>query len=172
MILITTSFMMFIGSEIILSIICKYRKDKYYSVLTVWTLIYMLIVLYITIFSREQIEHSSVHLEVLRLVRKCFRLRPYGIKIRMRQLHNLIDPILNMILFMPFAAIAQRFGVNKKWIVVYGLFISLVIEVTQFITRLGGFEIDDLIYNTLGAIIGLGISILINRIMCAGVTSQ
>ena len=165
MILITISFIVFIGSEIILSVICKYRKEKYRTVLSIWTIVYLLIVLDITIFSREQLDHSSIHLEVLRLVRKYFRVQPYGLKIRIKQLHNLIDPILNMILFMPFAAIISRFKINKRWIAVYALLLSLVIEVTQYFTRLGGFEIDDLIYNTFGAVIGLAISVLVNRVI-------
>ena len=64
----------------------------------------------------------------------------------------LLENIGNVILFMPL-------GVALKWIGVKdvkkaGFFTSLLIEILQLIFALGTFEFDDLIHNTLGAVIG------------------
>lgn len=57
-----------------------------------------------------------------------------------------------MILFIP---LGVALGVVKKWDVKKaGLLASLLIEALQFTFALGTFECDDLIHNTLGAVIG------------------
>ena len=64
----------------------------------------------------------------------------------------LLENIGNVILFIPLGVVL---GVVKKWDVKRaGFFISLFIEVLQFTFALGTFECDDLIHNTLGAVIG------------------
>ena len=64
----------------------------------------------------------------------------------------LLENIGNVILFIPFGVALQWSGVRdvKK----AGLLASLLIEVLQFTFALGTFECDDLIHNTLGAVIG------------------
>lgn len=64
----------------------------------------------------------------------------------------LLENIGNVILFIPL-------GVTLKWSGVKdvkkaGLLASLLIEILQFTFALGTFECDDLIHNTLGAVIG------------------
>lgn len=64
----------------------------------------------------------------------------------------LLENMGNVILFIPL-------GVALKWIGVKdvkkaGFFTSLLIEILQFTFALGTFECDDLIHNTLGAVIG------------------
>ena len=64
----------------------------------------------------------------------------------------LLENIGNVILFIPLGAALKWSGVKdvKK----AGLLSSLLIEVLQFTFALGTFECDDLIHNTLGAVIG------------------
>lgn len=81
----------------------------------------------------------------------------------------LLENIGNVILFIPL-------GVALKWIGVKdvkraGFFTSLLIEVLQLTFALGTFECDDLIHNTLGAVIGawcvgkIGVEIKLGRQM-------
>ena len=64
----------------------------------------------------------------------------------------LLENIGNVVLFIPLGVVLS---VVKKWDVKRaGFFISLFIEVLQFTFALGTFECDDLIHNTLGAVIG------------------
>ena len=64
----------------------------------------------------------------------------------------LLENIGNIALFIPLGVALKWSGVNdvKK----AGFFASLTIEVLQFTFALGTFECDDLIHNTLGAVIG------------------
>ena len=58
---------------------------------------------------------------------------------------------------------------KKKWLisVVVGLFMSSAIEVTQLILHRGLFEFDDIFHNTLGTVIGIGVFVLITRLLTA-----
>ena len=64
--------------------------------------------------------------------------------------------ILNILLFIPFGYFLPTLFPRLHWwqVVFFGLAISLTIELLQLITRLGYADIDDLINNTLGAMIG------------------
>ena len=63
----------------------------------------------------------------------------------------------NIIAFVPFGMLL-RWARNKKttfWqAVLFSFLFTLAIEVSQYITKLGVFDIDDIIMNTLGGIIG------------------
>ena len=64
----------------------------------------------------------------------------------------LLENIGNVVLFIPLGVALQSIGVRdvKK----AGFLASLLIEILQFTFALGTFECDDLIHNTLGAVIG------------------
>ena len=64
----------------------------------------------------------------------------------------LLENIGNVVLFIPLGVALQSIGVRdvKK----AGFLASLIIEILQFTFALGTFECDDLIHNTLGAVIG------------------
>ena len=64
----------------------------------------------------------------------------------------LLENVGNVILFIPLGVALKCSGVRdvKKT----GFLVSLLIEVLQFTFALGTFECDDLIHNTLGAVIG------------------
>lgn len=63
----------------------------------------------------------------------------------------------NIIAFVPFGMLL-RWARNKNttfWqALLYSLMFTLAIEISQYITKLGVFDIDDIIMNTLGGIIG------------------
>ena len=63
----------------------------------------------------------------------------------------------NVIAFMPFGFLLPstfRKESKTKYVVLSGFLLSLLIETLQIITRLGSFDIDDLILNSLGVYIG------------------
>lgn len=64
----------------------------------------------------------------------------------------LLENIGNVVLFIPLG-VALKCG-GMKDVKKAGFFASLLIEVLQFTFALGTFECDDLIHNTLGAVIG------------------
>ena len=64
----------------------------------------------------------------------------------------LLENIGNVVLFIPLGVALKWSGVRD--VMKAGFFASLTIEVLQFAFALGTFECDDLIHNTLGAVIG------------------
>lgn len=54
---------------------------------------------------------------------------------------------------------------KRPWLaVLIGVLISAAIEVTQLLTHRGLFEFDDIIYNSVGAVVGFLLYLLLKRI--------
>lgn len=72
----------------------------------------------------------------------------------------------NTLIFVPIGMMIAQFpGINHKhlWAGVVGFIVSLSIEITQYYTALGTFEVDDLIHNTWGAVIGCAIALALMK---------
>lgn len=67
--------------------------------------------------------------------------------------------LLNILMFLPFGIvlpfILNHFKQNVLFSIVFGISLSLCIEIIQLVFRIGTFEIDDIIFNTFGCLIGL-----------------
>ncbi|MBQ8086041.1 MAG: VanZ family protein [Lachnospiraceae bacterium] len=75
----------------------------------------------------------------------------------------------NIIAFMPFGALI-RWVLNKRvrWYqaIIYTFVFSLIVEVIQLVSKVGAFDVDDIILNTIGGLLGFivyYILLLINR---------
>ena len=74
-----------------------------------------------------------------------------------RQEHAILMLVLNTLIFVPWGVLLPvLYRPFRKfwWIFLAGLGLSLAIEVTQYFGKIGIFETDDLIFNTLGTILG------------------
>ncbi|MDE5863845.1 MAG: VanZ family protein [Lachnospiraceae bacterium] len=105
-----------------------------------------------------------------------YNLIPFREIIRFIKYRNYIDfysVVVNLIgnvaAFMPFGALI-RWVVNKKvrWYqaVLYTLLFSLSVELLQLVAKVGVFDVDDLILNTVGGLFGFWvyyILLLVNR---------
>ena len=64
--------------------------------------------------------------------------------------------ILNVLLFIPYGILAsvvfQKMRISKLFF--YGVLTSVIIELIQYLSRLGCFDIDDLIQNAIGICVG------------------
>lgn len=70
--------------------------------------------------------------------------------------------LLNIAMFIP---IGFLLALKKGWkSIPVALGISLIIELTQLMSRRGLFEFDDVIHNTLGALLGCGLLSFIKMI--------
>ena len=79
----------------------------------------------------------------------------------------LAEIILNVLLFIPIGFLVCC-GLRKKGLLkIMGISccISLAIEILQLVTRRGVFNIDDVIHNTIGGIIGYGIYRLVSMVI-------
>lgn len=94
--------------------------------------LYILIILWITLFSREPM--------TARIFRGLFW------EIEMGYWNNIIQ---NILLFIPLG-----FLIGGKRGIIAGVLLSIGIELTQYIFRLGYCELDDMLNNTIGATIG------------------
>ena len=123
--------------------------------------IYLLIVLYITIFSREP-EERRIDMELFRSYKLLFIDKNdfyYG------------QIVCNIIMTVPFGILFPL--IKEKFRSVFLMFISgfvfsLLIELAQYFTGRGLFEFDDLFNNTVGALFGY----LILNILIRTFTSQ
>ena len=65
--------------------------------------------------------------------------------------------VLNILLFVPFGYLLPLLWhrVDRWWkLLLCGLFVSLLIELLQLVTLRGMFDLDDLMNNTVGALLG------------------
>lgn len=106
---------------------------------------YVVFILYYTILSRSP-GISRADLRFMWAYREMFTGHPNWKK-------DVIQNLQNILFFIPFGVLMP---VNKWSIVVaVALCFSLVVEITQYIGGFGLCELDDVICNTLGAMIGM-----------------
>lgn len=68
---------------------------------------------------------------------------------------EILDILLNILLFVPMGMILEVKNVQSCRIIVFVcFFVSFCIETLQILMRIGYFETDDLIHNTLGGFLG------------------
>ena len=70
----------------------------------------------------------------------------------------------NVVLFIPIGLMVSVL-LKRPWLaVLIGVLMSAAIEVTQLLTHRGLFEFDDILYNSVGAVIGFLLYLLLKRI--------
>lgn len=122
-------------------------KAKYSAYIGLLGLVlYLGIVLLITVVTRE----PSGQYEI--------QLKPLSSIIRFSYINReILRDVLNLLLFVPVGMILyfRVQGRYKAWLVIIASFLfCLVIELVQLIFQLGCFDVDDLIFNTLGGLCG------------------
>ena len=73
-----------------------------------------------------------------------------------------VQYLMNILFFIPYGLLFPRKD-NWKRVFVTALVLSVFIELSQFIFNLGWCEVDDVISNTLGAMIGWGVMWKVNK---------
>lgn len=104
---------------------------------------YIYIVIGITILSRSEGGTSGASVELFRTFRNTFFAR--------KQIYE------NILMFVPYAVLLYGLArpFRRWWIaLLMGAGSSLLIEVAQWVTRTGYFEVDDILTNTVGMVIG------------------
>ena len=110
---------------------------------------YIAAVLWITLFSR-------IGQQIRELLLPFYS---YG-EIINGNLQFLYENIANVILFAPLGIMLECVGTKKlKNVLIIAFIASLLIETSQAVFSLGTFECDDLLHNTIGAIIGFRLAV-------------
>jgi len=105
---------------------------------------YLLIIFCLTLLSREQGSTVKIDLEIGSTLRINMRNNAYVLE--------------NILLFIPYGfCLAWRFGSRNKGLrnLCLGLFTTVLVEAIQLVTGIGVFQVDDILTNLLGCIIGL-----------------
>ena len=127
-------------------------KKRYRAILYSITALYLFSVLYVTFLGGERADFASISLKPPFYITKAIYEGKY------RAVTN--RSVLNLLMFLPYGyLLPQWLGLSDKtirwWQIVFvGFFSSLLIEVGQLVLRRGAFELDDLVKNTLGAVVG------------------
>ena len=77
------------------------------------------------------------------------------------QIREILD---NVIIFIPFGLYLKTLNINSSRTVFLGFLLSLSLELSQYIFGLGASDITDLITNTTGALVGVGLYSLLKKI--------
>lgn len=121
-------------------------------------IIYIYCVMYITILSREP-ENKRINIDLLYSYKELFQNKNYFY-------FNMI--FLNIAMLVPFGIMFPlifKKSDNAFKVFLSGFLFSLCIEITQYITGRGLFELDDLLNNTIGAVIGYIVLTIIRKMI-------
>lgn len=141
-----------IGYFLIYKKLMKGTKKLKISKILLWTIfiIYIIIVMGATLVDRVS-GYESVNLHLFSSYKDAYNSFSIG------EWRNLI---LNILMFVPIGILMPLlFNKFQQWYITYlvGFVATLFIEILQFISKRGIFEIDDIINNFLGCAIGYGI---------------
>ncbi len=139
------------------------RKAKVvYSVLFC---VYIIAILYLTVFSRKQEVRHPFDFNPFTALSRTFRIVEGQLQYASRD--SIIELVLNIVLFVPFGFLLSGIRYCRcSWrrILLAGAVSSGLIEVLQFCWSLGTGEMADIINNTIGVGIGAGLfELLVHR---------
>ena len=89
------------------------------------------------------------------------RFWEYREKLGMWSVVNLLG---NVFVFIPFGFFKPMASYRRNFLgtVFDGFFLSVVVESFQFVTKVGRFDVDDLMLNTIGVVIGYFVFLICN----------
>lgn len=157
-----------IGEIVVLMMLRKMRKQQSFRYLALSVLVaYLVGVLLITIFLRTYDNETMINTIPLSSYAKMFSPIVDGYK--KNGMRGAIDRlkwidyasrssiILNILLFVPLGYVVPL-NIKKinKWysILATGVIVSAIIETTQLYTHRGWFDVDDILHNGIGAVLG------------------
>ena len=148
----------FVGVVAFLSFIVRNFRQINKGMLLLF-LLYLLMVSYITVFSRRGRYQSEILLKFDSIEEA----------IRRRSLEPLQHLWLNVVLFVPigilFPMIEPRKLDKLSYVFPLGMLLTTLIETTQLMLHIGQCDLEDMVANTLGACLGLLIYRLYRRIL-------
>ena len=133
----------------------KYGKKKGFRVFALVVLIEIIVlILAATVFLREADQNVGYNF---------IPFWSYKMSSKDLQYSMYIENLMNVLMFIPFGfSLGCAFkSIGWRWIIVVALSLSVTIEVMQYVFKKGFAEVDDVIHNTLGCIVGYGLYMLI-----------
>lgn len=127
--------------------------------------LYAVVCVYVLFVMRDPGKAAKVNLEPFRVLQRAIQI---GDGIHVRSWGQLRIILLNILLFVPFGYLLPVLWkkADRWWkTMLLGFALSLTVELLQLVTRLGMFDVDDLINNTIGAGVGY---LLFDLSICGG----
>lgn len=143
------------------------NKKRRHIVAGVLFLLYFMVLFYFLFFSEEMgrtYSERAYHYNLVPL-KEIGRFLKYWKVLGMKAV--LLNIVGNVLAFVPFGAFLPIFSARsrKLWRTTYYSFeLSLLVEVLQLIFRVGSFDVDDLLLNTLGGMLGFFVYLLVIRV--------
>ncbi len=134
-----------VSSIVLLPFYRKGKLSRQHYICSILLAFYCPFLFYITVAGRRAGDSYQCELELFWAYKRAFA----GIT------RFLWGNFWNVVLFIPIGVLLGAL-VKRKWFVpVFGMVISIVVELAQLITKRGLFEFDDILHNTVGAGIGV-----------------
>jgi len=142
---------------------CGMKKIQWGTV--VFLIIYLMVLAYVCFLSEGRTDAQNTYRYNLVPFKEIMRFYTYRELVGVKAfILNLFGNVLAFIPFGVMVPIVRR--KNRNFFRVFGMtfLLSLFIECIQLIFRVGSFDVDDLILNTCGGIIGYAVFWLMNRV--------
>lgn len=153
---------LFVSLAFAFSIVNKpFKKHDWYKICCgIAFVAYIFVILYATVFHRESLlENRGLSLIPFASYKIAFNGNEEGFR----------TCFMNALLFYPLGVAFYGFNNDKKiklrYFILFAFCLSLIIEVSQYIFCLGTAEVDDLIHNTLGAVIGYFVCYVFSKLI-------
>lgn len=136
------------------------ESKKQHNITMILSTIYFLILIWILLF-KMNLSINDIYKN------RSINLIPFVESVIVNGKIYINEIIGNMFVFIPIGIYTCMLQTNWSFIkkVAPSFMISLAIEVLQFIFALGATDITDLLGNTLGGIVGIGIFLLLSRVL-------
>ena len=143
----------------VLTLVFRKKKAVLYLMLAAYLILYSFLVY----FGRKPFNTRILHLDLFWSYRNAFD----GLKIV--KLGSARQILLNILVYIPLGLILSAIFRDSKhpilWPVLFGLGLSVITEVVQYITRYGIAEVDDIFDNGLGLGLGIVLFILTEKLL-------
>ncbi len=134
----------------------KFNKKLMYTSLV----IYILLLVWVIVFkwtNGEIVQDCILTFRRLDLFERYVACKPWFSEL------DLIDMVLNVLLFLPMGLYYILLLKRKYLILIIGFLLTFVFEISQFFTCIGMFNYYDILGNMLGCILGYVLFLLFNR---------
>lgn len=153
----------------------RFRVKSFYGFLVISAVVYIVLFLFVTLLGRGFMEYRSYELSFLWEYRLAFGMKDGIPRIQSREWVGQIRD--NILLFVPMGVLYGELAVGlirhsvkrgllfrKSWrnALFTGFLISAGVETAQLVFRLGMFEFDDMLNNTIGMLAGYGYFVFCN----------
>lgn len=134
--------------------LCKYRNKIRWFLF----IVYCVFIVYYAVLSRETRNAAKADLRFMWAYREMLTGHP-------EWKEDVGYNVMNILFFVPFGFLFPEKDImhtlfkNRRWLLILcaGMLLSIFVELTQYIFCLGLCELDDVICNGLGAMVGYGI---------------